>query len=81
MSLQDMIDIVKSQTDVQDEDYILTVFEECKKDIVKTIMTLSKIQHAPKRNTTTPSVFDEIRAIVDEKEQLFFELRSKQSNA
>jgi hypothetical protein len=76
MSLQDTIDIVKSQTDIQDEDYISNVLKECDNDVIKAIMTLSDIKDAPKRNVSTPSVFDEIRTIVNEKEQLFYKLRN-----
>jgi hypothetical protein len=76
MSLQDAIDIVKNQTGIQDEDYISNVLKECDNDVVKAIMTLSDIKDAPKRNISTPSVFDEIRTIVNEKEQLFFKLRN-----
>jgi hypothetical protein len=70
---QSIIDIIRSQTGCEDIESIQRTFAECGEDVVKTIMQLSSVTEAPPRNTPTPSEFDEIRRIVDEKENIYFE--------
>lgn len=70
---QSIIDIIRSQTGCEDVDCIERVYIECGEDVVKTIMQLSNVTEAPPRHIPTPSEFDEVRKIVDEKENIYFE--------
>ena len=65
-----VLDIIKKQTDVQDEILIERVYYECGNDPVKTITTLSNIETIQKKDTPY-TVFDHIRKIVDEKENIY----------
>jgi hypothetical protein len=65
-----IIDIIKKQTNVTDDLLIERVYYECENDPVKTITTLSKIETIPKKDTNH-TVFDDIRKIVDEKENIY----------
>lgn len=68
---KEIIDIIKSQTGVSDELQIERVFYECNSDIVKTIMKISNINDNTSVRKKENNVFDNIRAIVDEKEKLY----------
>lgn len=69
------LSIIKSQTGADDmhldDLHIERVYFECGSDIVKTIMKLSDLKDVTVQNKE-PSVFDDIRKIVDEKEQIYF---------
>lgn len=65
-----VLDIIKKQTDVQDDLLIERVYYESGNDPVKTITTLSKIEIIKKKDTPH-TVFDDIRKIVDEKENIY----------
>lgn len=68
---KEIIDIIKSQTGVSDELQIERVFYECNSDIVKTIMKISNINDNTSVRKKENNVFDNIRAIVDEKEKIY----------
>lgn len=67
---KDVISIIKNQTEVQDEVYIERIYYECKSDLVSTIMKLSNIK-PPEVEVKPKTVFDDIRKIVDEKENIY----------
>lgn len=67
------VDIVLNQTGFTNRDVIKAMLDECKGDVIKTIMTLSGIKQCPDRCLSKPSEFDSIRQIVDEKENLYFQ--------
>ena len=68
---KELVDIIKSQTGVSDELQIERVFYECNGDIVKTIMKISNIDDNTSVIKKENNVFDNIRAIVDEKEKIY----------
>lgn len=70
---QETLDIISTQTGCHDREEIEHWFEACDKDIVRTIMKLSNVIELPDRNKSAPSEFDEVRKIVDEKENIYFE--------
>jgi hypothetical protein len=68
--MQNNIDIIKKQTDVDDDLLIERCLYENSNDILKTIMQLSNLKE--KEYYKAPDeVFDEIRKIVDEKEKIY----------
>lgn len=66
----DVLSIIKNQTSVKDNVYIEKVYYECKSDIIATIMKLSDIK-VPQVQDKPKTIFDDIRAIVDEKESIY----------
>ena len=69
------IDIIQKQTGVSDVDLIKRTFEAMKSDVVKTIMTLSSIVECPAKCKNITTEFEEVRKIVDEKENLYFQMK------
>lgn len=67
---KEVLDIIKKQTDIQDDLLIERVYYENGNDPVKTITTLSKIEIIKKQDSPH-TVFDDIRKIVDEKENIY----------
>lgn len=68
---KESIEIIKSQTGMSDELQIERIFYECDSDIVKTIMKISNINDNTITQTRENNIFDNIRAIVDEKERIY----------
>lgn len=73
---KEAIEMISNQTGMNDTERIQEVLQNNNGDIVKTIMLLSGIQECPDRNVTKPSEFDEIRKIVNEKEEIFFKRKT-----
>ena len=69
---KETLNVIKNQTGSTDDLHIERIFYECDGDVVKTIMTISGIQEAaPRQPISAPNVFDDIRKIVNEKEEIF----------
>lgn len=68
---KETISIIKNQTQEKDELHIERVYYQCGSDIVKTIMNLSNIKDNAPIKESTSSIFDDIRKIVDEKENIY----------
>lgn len=65
-----LIDIIKNQTNIEDEIEIQRVFYECKDNLADTIIKLSEIKidvPVEKRKT----IFDDMRLILDEKAYIY----------
>ena len=67
---RDVITIIKNQTEIEDEVYIERIYYESKGDLIATIMKLSNIE-PPKVDVKPKTIFDDIREIVDEKENIY----------
>jgi hypothetical protein len=67
------IDLIATQTGIQDKLHIERTLMECENDISRTILSLL---NAPKVNEVVkePTVFDEIRTILNEKDKIYFEV-------
>lgn len=76
--MEDAIDLIATQCGLDDSQHenIKQVLADNKNDVVKTIMVLCNIKECPDKNKPTPSIFDDIRMIVSEKEQLFFQRKA-----
>lgn len=59
-------DMIRNQTNVHDMVLIERTYMECENDVVKTIMKLSNI--VSKETVKTPTIFDELRTILDAKD-------------
>lgn len=71
------IEIIKSQTGIDDVDVIKKEYEKNYRSIPDTIMALMEYKYCKRAiNTLKPkepeTLFDEIRAIVNEKEELYY---------
>lgn len=71
MSYEDDINIIQMQTSETNSEIIKEIYEKHNKDMVKTIMEVSRLQESQRDKKVTDPVFDEIRKIVDEKERLY----------
>lgn len=73
--MEESIDIISKQTGVSDKAVIQETLIELNGDIIKTIMKLSHIDSCPEKCKSAPSEFDDIRRIVDEKENIYFQMK------
>lgn len=85
MSDNQDVDIICSQTGVDDKDLVADVLANHNGDIVKAIMQINHLEPAPSRCSQVLELSDhekhmeQIRAIVNEKEQLFFDIKEQQN--
>jgi len=77
--MDETIQAISSQTGIDDKILIEKTYYECGSDVVATICKLLDIKTVPRNDAckTTPSVFDTIRNICDEKDTIFQELMQK----
>lgn len=61
---------IQQQTLVTDEVLIERVYHECKGDVVATIMKLSNVVGKPSTQPSPPTLFDEMRKILDAKDAM-----------
>lgn len=73
------IHIISSQTGIEDKLYIERVFMECNNDIPATIIKLMNLSVEPKKPCNEPTVFDEIRIILNEKNALYYDIMAKKA--
>lgn len=73
--LIEMIEIIKSQTDIDDTLLIERTLMECKEDISKTILTLMNL--LPKEIQKEPTQIDLFREILNEKDKIYHEIMEK----
>lgn len=64
-------EMIRSQTMVQDGVLIERTFHECEGNVVKTILKLSNLTTVETK--PTPTLFDEMRAILDAKDAILQE--------
>ena len=71
--------MIKTQVDVEDDQQIEDVYYKNNCNIVKTIMELSNLQkkEVHREYSRVDAAFDEVRAIVEEKEQIYHDLVNK----
>lgn len=76
--LTELIDIIKSQTNIDDNLLIERTLMECKEDVTKTILTL--INLLPEEPQKEPTDLDIFREILNEKDKIYHEVmeRNKQ---
>ena len=74
--MDNVIQTIKSQTDIDDETLIEETYKECMCDMVKTIMQLMQIKDT-QRNKPARTQFDAMREILAEKEKIYQELTGK----
>lgn len=72
------IDIIASQTGIDDKLHIERVFMECRNDISSTIIKLMNLIEK-KRPVVEPNVFDEIRVILNEKDALYHDIMARKA--
>jgi hypothetical protein len=73
----DDIDIISSQTGIEDKELIERVYLENNKSTPDTIMRLMKYDYCKEFEIKPRTVFDDIRIIVAEKEDIFMELMNR----
>lgn len=77
----ELIKIIKSQTNVDDDAEIEKAYSSCDQDVSKTILKLSNIDvpQEPERHTSEhTATFNELRHILDQKAYVFQNLFTKQ---
>lgn len=72
------LDLISSQTNIADMVLIERVYIEQNKSIPDTIMKLMNYEYCKTFEMKPRTVFDDIRVIVDEKEQLFYDILNRQ---
>ena len=72
------VDIIVSQTGIDDKIEIERVLLECQSDISRTILKLMSLKSNDKE-PKEPTVFDQIREILNDKEQLYHDHLSKKN--
>lgn len=70
------IDIIMSQTGAVDRLYVERVFMECENDITKTILQLMDLT-VEESVQKEPTVFDQIRKILNEKDAIYHDVMAK----
>lgn len=77
--MESIIKEIKLQTNIEDDNIIEETYKNSKGDVVQTIMKLMNItQSLPKCQTkSTPTIFDNIREILAEKELVYHEIMSQ----
>lgn len=75
-TLTETIKIIARQTSIDDTLYIERVLMECNNDIAKTILTLIGSNTPDKQDVQEPTVFDQIRTILNEKDTLYHSLKA-----
>lgn len=71
------ISLISAQTGIKDEVLIKRVLCECKNDIASSIIQLLDIQYRVEIKSDEekePTVFDQIRGILDEKDRIFHDI-------
>lgn len=79
---KEIMDLISSQTMIDDSELIEKVYNSCGGDVIKTICTIMQqennvtlaAEHTRKRN-----VFDDVREILDEKARIYQKLISDKS--
>ena len=73
------IDIIMSQTNVDDRLYVERVFMECENDISQTVIKLMnlKVEDKPKKE---PTIFENIRKILNEKDNIYHDVMARNRN-
>jgi hypothetical protein len=67
-----VIDSIKKQTNVSDDALIEQTYKDCAGDELKAIMKLLNIEE--RKSSKPPTLFDNIREILDEKDKIYQEL-------
>ena len=85
MTNMEDIEIVESQTNIEDRSVILECLTKNNGDVVKTIMELSELKTSKPKECSIPSSkfqlqMQAMREIVDEKDNLFHEVFSNMRN-
>lgn len=73
--LTELINIIKSQTDIDDNLLIERTLMECKEDVPKTILMLMNL--LPKEIQKEPTDIDLFREILNEKDKIYHEVMEK----
>jgi hypothetical protein len=73
----DDIDIISSQTGIEDKALIERVYLENNKSTADTIMRLMKYDYCKEFEIKPRTVFDDIRIIVSEKEEIFMDIMNR----
>lgn len=73
--LTELIEIIKSQTNIDDELLIERTLMEFKEDVSKTILTLMNL--LPKEIQKEPTDIDIFREILNEKDRIYHEVMDK----
>ena len=71
---QEVLSIIKSQTGENDEQRIESIYKAKNNNVIDTIVHISNLIENKLRsdnNMSKPSIFDEIRKIVEEKENIY----------
>jgi len=74
----ELIEIIKSQTDIDDNLLIERTLMECKEDVAKTILALMNL--LPKEIQKEPTDIDIFREILNEKDKIYHEVMEKNQN-
>ena len=79
------IDLIKYQTGTSDTQLIQDALSLHNNDIIATIMYLNKLESCPKRctyqkKTAHEKQMDIFRSIIDEKEDIFYQMKEKYNN-
>lgn len=76
----EVIEIIKSQTNIDDSLLVERTLMECNEDVTKTILTLMKL--LPKEIQKEPTDIDLLREILNEKDKIYHEVmeKNKQTN-
>lgn len=73
--LTELIDIIKSQTDIDDKLLIERTLMECKEDVATTILKLMNL--LPKEIQKEPTDIDIFREILNEKDKIYHDVMEK----
>lgn len=68
------LSIIKNQTGITDEEHIKNIYKQKNNSIIDTIVHLSDLKEDTSRkenNESKPSIFVEIRKIIEEKENIY----------
>jgi hypothetical protein len=74
----DLIEIIRSQTNIDDVLFIERKLMECNNDVPKTILTIMNL--LPKEIKKEPTDFDVLREILNEKDKIYHEVMDKNRN-
>jgi hypothetical protein len=70
------IDIIMSQTNVEDRLYVERVYMECENDVPQTVIKLMnlEVEHKPQKE---PTIFENIRKILNEKDTMYHDVMAR----
>lgn len=74
----ELLQIIKSQTNIDDILFIERTLMECNNDVPKTILTLMNL--LPKEIKKEPTDIDVLRKILNEKDKIYHEVMDKNRN-